>query len=527
MAKRVIKSRSKTPFSFAKPSTPQKPEAGLDRRQIIAELAKTPHGQLEAYQALCMQAASEDPGWFGHLLAWNALKGEVRDAKQALPVIALKVAGADAELQENALAHLAALDPRSLTKALRFAKTLKGGEQIYRRFVVRYLRNMEQDRGWSQRAVQHRVALKTLYAWWHVKPGDFQRAILWDQKYPPGSAFEAIAKLKTVTPQEAAALIVKHKLPDRIVASVLGKTAANPELLTAWIASMTPAELVNNAKRLEKLGVKKDPAARAAFEAALKKATESKRAVSSLKATKAAEVLESEGEEILASKLRALQERQFEKLGGVEGDWLVLGDRSGSMKTTIEVARQISAVLARMVKGKIYLVFFDNVPEFYDVTGKSYEDIKKVTARIAARGGTSIGCGLQAVTDKKLTVDGITIVSDGGENEGPTFASAYQRYVKTMGNEPTVYFYEVDGDSGSPAFKQSLKHASIDFSEFNLRGQTVDYYSLPNLVQTMRVGRYQLFDEINETPFLTLDEVLTRTKGQPVVIAPQAVLQGA
>jgi hypothetical protein len=35
-----------------------------------------------------------------------------------------------------------------------------------------------------------------------------------------------------------------------------------------------------------------------------------------------------------------------------------------------------------------------------------------------------------------------------------------------------------------------------------------DYYSIPNMVQTMRTNRYSLIDEIMEVPLLKINDVL-------------------
>jgi len=60
----------------------------------------------------------------------------------------------------------------------------------------------------------------------------------------------------------------------------------------------------------------------------------------------------------------------------VDGNWLVLGDKSGSMSACIEVARHVSGTLAKFVKAKFHLVFFDTTPRHFDVTGKTYEEIQ-------------------------------------------------------------------------------------------------------------------------------------------------------
>jgi hypothetical protein len=152
-----------------------------------------------------------------------------------------------------------------------------------------------------------------------------------------------------------------------------------------------------------------------------------------------------------------------------------------------------------------------------------------------ANGGTSIGCGLTYCLDAKIAVDGIAIVSDGCENIAPSFASEYSRYTKRLDAEPTVYWYRVK--TGYPAaavwnyglaavqqqanyelqlFRKNCQTAKIDLQEFDLTGGA-DFYSLPNLAQTMRVGRYQLLDEILSYRLRTLDEVLDKTRGFPVL----------
>jgi len=185
------------------------------------------------------------------------------------------------------------------------------------------------------------------------------------------------------------------------------------------------------------------------------------------------------------------------------------------MGTSIEAARVIAATLARMVKGKVHLVFFDTVPRYYDATGKTYEELTALSKTIYAGGGTSIGCGLQMMLDKKLSVDGIAVVSDGGENSPPRFPAVYQQYVDKLDVTPTVYFYQLAGDPN--AFGPACVGAEIDVQLFDLRQSKVDFYSLPNLAQTMRVGRYSLIDEVLSVPLLTLNDVLERTKDMAVL----------
>lgn len=170
-------------------------------------------------------------------------------------------------------------------------------------------------------------------------------------------------------------------------------------------------------------------------------------------------------------------------------------------------------MLARLVKGEVHLVFFSQTPRYFDVTGKTLEEITEITKGVVAHGNTSIGCGVQYLLDKQILVDGIAVVSDGGDNTVPFFQTAYAKYVKGLGVEPTVYHYHVAGDPNKLGI--NCHAAGIDVQLFEL-GATTDYYALPNLVQTMRVGRYQLLDEVYGTPLATLDKVLDRTVGMRV-----------
>ena len=52
-----------------------------------------------------------------------------------------------------------------------------------------------------------------------------------------------------------------------------------------------------------------------------------------------------------------------------------------------------------------------------------------------------------------------------------------------------------------------MNQAGIEMQTFDIRGG-VDYYSVVNLVQTLRASRYSLIDEILATPLLSLNTVL-------------------
>jgi len=495
-------------------------EAGLTRNQMIRELARSPHGKLSEYVPIGRAAALQDPNFFAHLIAWNELHGQVRDAKVALPVIAL-AAQIPAHARpngdpfpENALAHLAKLDPRNFVRALDFAREVRvpGRNRALRRLVGSYVRLRESNRSWWDRtALQHRASLKTLYARYHLKPGRAEYQVVLNHRLakgsartpmPPGSVFEALGLLPNMSSGEAATLLIEKRIPFLVAVGSIGKRLKEDDtLVLALIEQMTPSELVTNTKMLEKLGLRSRPALRGAYEKALEQVASSKKLT--LKTTRAAEAVESEA---LKKKLGAAQEQQLDSLS-IEGTWLVLGDKSGSMSEAIEASRRIAATLARVAKGGVHLVFFDVAPTAIPQSAKTYDELLKATRYIAANGGTSIGCGLLYALDRKIEVDGIAVVSDGAENNLPRFVDVYKRYADLFG-EPVVYFYKLRGtDFEGEAFERSMASAQIDLQVFDLRQGSIDYYSLPNLVATMRASRYALADEILATPLLSLKDV--------------------
>lgn len=476
-------------------------EVGLTRNRIISELARSTHKKLDEYVPAGVAAVHQQPEFLAHLIAWNFEKGQIRDSKVALPVIGMhpKMEG---ELFENSLAHLAKLDPREFLKAYKFGLQLKPATRmgVLRRLASAYLRELESSGNWERRALQHRKVLKTLYAVTHTKPSARADAVLFKNDYTQASLFAAVKLLPAMSVTEAAGTILERKIPFLVAKGALGARAKEPDLALALIKGMSPTELVTNTKMLERLGIKTNPALRAAFEEGMQRTSTSRANV--LKTTRAAEQID---DAALKQKLLNVQEKQIAAMS-VEGDWLVLGDKSGSMTHCIELSRRIAATLAGFVKGKVWLVFFDTETQAIDVTGATLDTIVAATKYITANGGTSIGCGLQRMLDSKVAVDGIAIVSDGCENQAPPFWSVYERYCQVYDKEVPVYLYRMQGNERYYGQMQNKKYA---MTEFDLTQQTVDYYSLPNLVTTMRTNRYSLVDEIMGWRLLKLSQVFT------------------
>jgi hypothetical protein len=178
-------------------------ETGLKKSEIINLIAQShvkppkdakgrsvklpDSAKFDAYKAI-VQAVAEDPEFVAHLIAWNFRKGQVRDSKIALPVLALAVRG-EYVFTDNALAHLALLPPRDLARALRYGQMVPGVAANRIRMVIKAcLRELEADwPRWERAAVQHRLHMRELYAKSHLRPSPTAKAILFESQYPKGS----------------------------------------------------------------------------------------------------------------------------------------------------------------------------------------------------------------------------------------------------------------------------------------------------------------------------------------------------
>ena len=147
-------------------------EYGLTKNQIINELSRSPHGKLDEYVKVGKTAAATEPEFFAHLIAYDRVRGQIRDAKVALPVISLSVPTFPEDFEENSFAHIVAQGPRELERAYRFALQVRlpGRMRKLRRLVERYLHNIEANgMQWNYTAIQHKATLANLYALSHAK----------------------------------------------------------------------------------------------------------------------------------------------------------------------------------------------------------------------------------------------------------------------------------------------------------------------------------------------------------------------
>ena len=489
-------------------------EQGVTRNQIVNELSRSAHGKLNEYEKIIGQACSKDPEFVAHLIAWDFVNGQIKDSKIALPVITLAHREFPDELAENSLAHIAMQSPRELLKSLRFSIEANAPARRQKRLentIRQYLSIREAEPGkWNRMVARHRRSLKSLYALTHAKMPDWASAILFKNQYVPGSIFADIAALGKMNAAQAAATIAKWHLSPLVVSGAMaGSNSANDSgVVQATMEQMSDTEVVTRAQSLEKQGLSRDSALKETFRKKVAKATKSGKAT--LKTGVAAEEVEDES---LKTMLKELQERQIQAQKdagrGIDGNWLVIADKSGSQTLSIELGKAVAASVAKFVTGRVWLAFCDTSVSAFEVTGMPLEQIEDKAKYVRANGGTSYGVGLMWAGKQDL--DGIAIVGDGAENSMPVFAGVYSAYKQAAKKEPPVYLYRTastEWASNCQQFKRFMDQAGFGFSEFDLSHGKVDYYSIPNLVQSMNASRFGVVDKIMACPLVTLEQVL-------------------
>jgi hypothetical protein len=509
-------------------------ETGLNRNQIVNELNRSAHGKLNEYSKVIGAACAQDPEFVAHLIAFDFVNGQIKDSKIALPVVSLAHREFPEELVENSLAHLAMAPPREILRALRFSIETSSPSRRQRRLektIRTYLAHRESEPGrWARMAARHRRSLKSLYALTHAPMAEWASNILFHGKYAPGSIFADIAMLGKMAPAQAAATIQKWHLSPLVVSGAMAgsKAGEDSSVVQATMEQMSDTEVVTRAKSLERKGAGRDAALKETFRKKVSKATKSSKAT--MKTGVAADEVEDEG---LKTMLKELQERQIQAQKdsgrGIEGNWLVISDRSQSQEVAIKLGVHIAAAIAKFVTGTVHLVFCNTEPTPMNVTGKSMDQIMEQAKFIFASGSTSYGAALEWAESAKLDLDGVVIVGDGGENTAPFFAMEWRRYAKKHDKRVPVYLYQTYCDpryavstGGNPknfetvmngrmptayGWRGDFSGEPVPFTAFDLTHGQIDYYSIPNLVQSMSANKFGVVEKIMACPLVTLEQV--------------------
>ena len=520
------------------------PEQDL-RLRLLNTLLTTPHRKLDEIHPVHAEMVKSDPRFYVRLAAWYADHGDVRDHKEMF-VVTLVLSDFPGH-RDVGLAMLRQLPPYQVARVYDFIhgrKTTRkvkppadpkakkrgaaavaaattaatgasggagalqsrsGKTESFGLFlnpprslkteIVRYLREREADADWFDGTVLvARKSLKRLYALNHVKPGERAQKVLFDEDPPTDSRIYALRVLaKAETPAEQAQAIIDNAIPYRVAATVVKQMT--PTILLALIERMSPQELINNIGSLSKRGAMENPDLKALIEQKLETAKTSDR-VSAFKASKA---IESAGASVSAdvkAKLESVADTQVKAKGRIDRPTALLIDKSGSMSLAIELGKRIGAMISTVCAQDLFVYAFDTIAYPIERGGDDMASWERALLGITAGGGTSCGVALETMRLKNQYVEQIILVTDEGENTGPLFVPALQKYRETVKADPTVCIVRVP--NSTTTVETACKAAGITVDVFQFGG---DYYSLPNLIPLLaKPSKLELLMEILDYP---------------------------
>jgi hypothetical protein len=481
------------------------------RLKVLNSLLTCPHRGLDAVWKVHAEMVSADPRFYVRMAAWYADTGDVRDHKEVF-CASLSLSKFPGH-RDAGLALLADLPLYQVARVVDFISgrvrmVAKKGEakkvaertglfknvpRSLKTEVARLLREKEAQPATFDRAVIYgRKDLKRLYALLHVKPSPRAQAILFDDDPPADSL---VGKMKRIAaskdPVEQARAIVENKIPYRVATGLV--TRMTPTVLIALIESMSPQELINSLKSIQKHGAFEDLEVKQLVERKIQAAQGASR-VSAYKAKEAAKAAPLDKD--LEAKLHKVTEAQIAKRGKIRRATALLVDKSGSMTVAIELGKRIGAMVSSMLDAPLYVYAFDSLAHPIENGGADLLSWEKTFAGIVADGATSCGVAVDRMRRKNQKVEQIVIVTDEGENHQPFFAQEIARYQTEMSVTTDVVIVKTPGSSQH--LEQTLKAQSLPYTTYEFSG---DYYALPNLAMLLsRPSQLELLEEIMEFP---------------------------
>lgn len=464
------------------------------RIRILNSFLVTPHGKLADLAPLHRDALERDPLFYGHLAAWYAERGEVRDHKV---LFAAHLLTCDfGELREAGWVLIQRLPPHMVEAALDHAKVALGKvPRMLKSAVARYLRDLEAaPQRFDRAALRARPALKRLYASLRIAPGARAQAVLFDEQPPADSMLHQLKQLaRSSDPAEQARLIVEQRIPYPVAVGAV--RALTPAVLVALLEVMTPQEAINHLAALKRRGAFDSPEVKALIEAKLR-AAEGDRRVSTLKATRALSAVELDRE--TAAVLTEVTDRRVANITRIDRPTALLVDKSSSMTRAIEVAKEVAALVSAVCADFRVLAFDSGVFEV-KARGSARSDWERAFKLVRADGSTSIGAPLAKLAAEGHYVEQIVIVTDMGDNTAPLFHDAYAAYERAMNVSPQVTIVSVDRDQSSAhTFLGRLIQRAIPHTVWEFSG---DYYALPNLLPLLAApSRAELVAQVLAVP---------------------------
>lgn len=286
--------------------------------------------------------------------------------------------------------------------------------RLRRRIITDWLSAMHDSPDWWY-AVQllNGPALQHLYSdksntLGKFDPPEWVRQAIFEGKFPEGTKRAALKTIAngSASLSEKLALVQGHKLDDRVLSSVLDGT---PQSWILRIAAMTPRQAVNMRAAIEGSGVLEMPEV---LEVYTQKVAQAADSVGALNRESA------KGKNVQVEQAVQQAREKAAKVDPIEGEILVMVDKSSSMTQAIQEAAPIAARIAAAATDRVFMSFFDSSARVTEATGMSLNEIESKTSRIRPGGMTSMEQGYLAAKRAGVSPNKIVVITDCGENVG-------------------------------------------------------------------------------------------------------------
>lgn len=354
--------------------------------------------------------------------------------------------------------------------------------RLMRGLVVDYVRMLEDD---AQRfdgvVLRNRRELKSAYKFYHIKPSDRARAILFEDNPPADSRLAVLKQIANCADaHERARLIIEHKIPYVVAASVLPKMGAIEAV--ALIDVMSPQEALNSRHWVEESGILNIAEVKDAFTTKVSKAT------ASIATAEHRASAQGKDEDVQAA-VNAAKEKATEK-NRIEGEVLICADISWSMDAVIKAVPQFISRIIPQCDDRVFLSWFNDAARTVEVTGMNYQGCQDAVKGVRAGGGTRPQAALESALKVGCMPNKLVMVTDGGERSG-----SFTRTLRRSGLEPQLAMIRLPGDPNwlAPRLRED--------------GFVVDVF------------------ETDGTDYYVFDQVITLLSGEPVLSIIESIMQ--
>lgn len=480
----------------ATPAVTPAAEQNTARQALYQQFMSVPHRDYNDMVVALRGAMASDPDFISRACVYLLSGGTAIRDQQDVAVIALLQANPDFHEFRNAgralllgsnvykitvdgiAAKAKGLPPFRILRVLDFiAKNTFKIPRLRKTITRDYLTYLQADqRRLDSVALYNRHGLVRLYEREHVKPNVLAQAMLFDEQPPIGTQLWAVRSIAhhRDDPVEAAKLIIKHKIPYRIAATIAAKT--HPAVGMALVEVMSPTEAINSRKWVEASGLLSTPEVRKAY---LAKIGTVRGGVASVMHRVSAQGADEEVQAIIDVAVQ----KAVDKGQRIASNVLILVDRSGSMSQSIEVAKEFGFRIAPSVDGELRVVAFNEYASVIKVADKnSLKGWQEAFKTITDNGGTSVEVGFRKGVEN-FTPHVIVVITDGGENRGD-FASALQAWTRETGITPRVGVIRVAGEpdqlSGRIEAKKMWEFDRVEFDgDYYVFDQMTSFFGGP------------------------------------------------